>query len=420
MVLNDCRNHCAPSWNPTSETVLGRLLTTDSQPAVCEAISLARTLVAIRSALTEKSVPVFWQKVTELFNARSEVQFRELVTELRAAEILASRVSPIAFEPYVPRAEDLTGDQPRSSDYAVMLPEGPIAIEVTVIHVDAFETWRRLVRELVDAMRTRIEGAGRFLAVELLIPFVFDRAKAQVLLQRKTLAPLLREDEGKIEVDVGGPVDAVIRWSALPVVAHQDGLASLPGEAFAAVVGEEGAFGSACAFSYQPAGTPLEAEELAYTSLTRTLQRKKKQLEGRAEPAVLVVASAHHWLPLEGLLDLFERRVWPNPQFSWLTAVGVLVTPDGFTKAAGESGMRLITSINEESVIFLQALPFACCSPGKSLSTCMTESSGTSDARGMVSGWFAWFGRRSVARPRTYGVSERLFAAFQPAASIIG
>jgi hypothetical protein len=347
-VWNEARDRNAPGWRPTSETVLGRLLTTETQSAVCEAIALAWSLSVVSRALTQKSVPVFSKKIAALFSERSESQFDERLTELAVAEVLALRVSPLAFEPYVPEEG---GDPPPSADYAISLPDGAVSIDVTVVHVDAFEAWSRVVRQLVDGLRVRIDRAGKFVAVELNMPFEFDRATAQTLLHRRTLAPLLKEERGELAVDVGGHTDALLRWSPLPVLTSQEGLPSLPATAFAAVQAASGAMGSGSAYSYRPLGAPAVAERLAYTSLRRTLQRKKKQFEGKTEPAVLVLKSAHPWLRPEGLLDLLERRVWPNSQFTWLTAAAVFVPRQTFIAGAPTSQTRLISTVNERAQV---------------------------------------------------------------------
>ncbi len=341
-VLNQARDQYAPGWVPSRDTVLGTLLSTSAQPAVCEAIALAWSLRVVAAALTERSLPIFAKKVGELFAERSDVQFDERRTELEVAELLAARVSPIAFEPYVPSE----GDPPPSADYAISLPEGSVAIDVTVVHVDAFEAWARAVRQLVDGLRTRIDSEGKFVAVELAMPLEFDRTRAQVLLERRTLSPLLKSNEGSLFVDVGAEVQAELRWSPLPVLVPGEGIQTLPQGAFAAVQAPPSSVGSGSAFNYRPVGGGSDAERLAFTSLRRTLQRKKKQFEGKPEPPVLVLKSAHHWLTPEGLLDLLERRVWPNGQYAWLTAACVLFPRRSFVEASPDNQSRLVSTLN--------------------------------------------------------------------------
>jgi hypothetical protein len=343
-VWSELRTRYAPGWRSTSETVLGRMLTTAAQPAVCEAIALAWSLNVVAGALTEKSVPIFEKKVTGLFSERSEAQFDERRTELAVAEVLAVRVSPLAFEPYVPES---AGDPPPSADYAISLPEGVVAIDVTVVHVEAFEAWEGVVRELRNGLQRKIRGAGKFVALELEMPFEFDRTAAQTLLERRTLAPILKDERGELSVDVGGHVDAELRWSPLPIFDSTERLESLPPPTFAAIRAPIGTLGSGGAFRNRPLGTAADVERLAYTSLKRTLQRKKKQFEDKSEPSLVVLKSAHRWLPPGGLIDLIERRVWPNSQFEWLTAAGVFVPRETFSAGAPTSEQRLISTVNE-------------------------------------------------------------------------
>lgn len=338
-----------PAWSKESNTVLAGLFRTDAQPAVCELIDLARTLAIVRSALTEKSVPVFDRKVHELFVEVDRTQFDERVTEFVVAALLSPGVSPIAFDPYVPAI--VGGDTPRSTDFAVRLPDGDVAIEATVLHVDQFDAWSRATKQLAEGVQARIAEAGAFVALELELPFEFDRKAAQVLLQRRTLALILGASEGELRVPVGPHGDAVVRWRPLSVLTgEQFDPSELSGGDFAAVHSPiEGGIGSGGAISYQPTGTAEAVERLVYRSLENTLQRKRRQAERVSDSYVLALRSGHYRVPPQALLDLLERRVWPNERYKWLTA-GVVLFPR-VTYNAGDPEARLVTSVNETAAV---------------------------------------------------------------------
>jgi hypothetical protein len=348
-VWQELRDRYAPGWVANEESVLGRLLTTQAQPATCEAIALAQSFFVVWGALTRKSVPVFASKVRDVFYERSTKQFDERITEIAFAEVLARRASPIAFEPYVP--ENVTGDPPSSADYAIFLPDGAVAIDVTVLHVDHFEAWSRAVRQLADGLRLRVDREGKFVALELGMPLEFDRRTAQGLLSRQTLSAVLAQEQGELKVPVGPNGEAILRWSPLAVLTPPDDLSALPPNAFAAVRAPEGGVGSGSAFSCRPIGTPNQFEEFAYQSLRRTLQRKAKQFASVSEPALVAVKSAHHWVPPDGLLDLVNRRVWPNQQFSWLAGVCVFVPRTNFHPTDRAEGHQLFTTFNENAKV---------------------------------------------------------------------
>jgi hypothetical protein len=344
-VWENLRTRYAPDWRPESETVLARLFRTDAGPAVCQLIALAWTLNVAHMTMTKDSVLAFAAKVGALFAETEEAQFDERVAEFQAVEVLGPMVSPIGFEPYVDATA--AGDRPAAPDLGIRLPDGDAAIEVTVLHVDQIDAWDRAVRQLVDGLRDRILQLGAFVAMDLEMPFAFDRTAAQALLQRKTLAPVLSQPAGELRVPVGGGGDAVLRWRPLAVLSGDSfDPAQVPEDQFAAIhQPTPGAVGSGYAVSYRPTGDAGAMEELVLKSLTNTLQRKRTQSRNIAEQLVLVVKSGHHRVPPEIVMHLFETRIWPNSRYSWITGLGVLVSP--MTHNAGDSAPRIVTSLND-------------------------------------------------------------------------
>jgi hypothetical protein len=165
------------------------------------------------------------------------------------------------------------------------------------------------------------------------------------------LAPIFRSEEGELRVPAGQRGDAVVRWRPLPVLTGTvfDPI-ELSDADFAALRSEgDGAFGSGWAMRSQPTGDPETVERLVFRSLKNTLQRKRLQARLVSDPYVLVVRSGHDRVPPEALLDLLERRVWPNARYRWITAGAVLFPR--LTYNAGDPEARLVTSVNENATL---------------------------------------------------------------------
>lgn len=134
----------------------------------------ADMLWAISNSLTEKSVPVFADKVRELVLCRSEDDYLFCLSELEVAALLASRVSPIAFEPAVP-LRTRSGAKPPSSDYSVNLPSGELFIEATTIDLrntptDDEAVLKRVKRKLSDKRRQALRDRVYVVAMKVLGP----------------------------------------------------------------------------------------------------------------------------------------------------------------------------------------------------------------------------------------------------------
>src|SRR4051794_40785938 len=81
-IWRDCIDWFCPSALEPPVGQLGGLLTANTAPATATLIALAQSVVALRRELTEKSVPVFEQKMRELFRVTKPTQFDELSAEL--------------------------------------------------------------------------------------------------------------------------------------------------------------------------------------------------------------------------------------------------------------------------------------------------------------------------------------------------
>jgi len=157
LVWTHLEQRCAPGWFAKPRGLLSGLFEANTAHATCVLIEIAAALDAVRLNLTSKSVPVFEAKVASLVTVKDEKTFDELLTEILVAATLTPAVSPIAFEPYVPM--NARGQRPPSSDYAIFLPDGPVAIEVSVLYIGQLERWQRRVRGIrhLTLARDRVE-----------------------------------------------------------------------------------------------------------------------------------------------------------------------------------------------------------------------------------------------------------------------
>src|SRR5215467_3295407 len=320
LVWTELERRYAPGWFANPRGLLVGLFEANSLHAACVLIEIAMALTVVHRNLTAKSVPVFKMKVASLLTAKDEKTFDELLTEMLVAATLVQSVSPIAFEPYVPA--NACGRQPASSDYAIWLPDGPVAIEVTVLYVGQLEKWERRVRNIRDILRDKILATtGIYRDVELELPLDFVPTLGAKLVERGVTNQIMRNEHGELQLAVGQQV-ARLRWRPMPIYEGSTFNPScVPAETNALVVAAGGAAATknGFGFTYRPIGDPQQFEKLMFASLRNTLERKRDQFRGKNERYVLVLKLGHHRMPAEGLHDLFRARIWPNKAYGWIT-----------------------------------------------------------------------------------------------------
>lgn len=146
---------------------------------------LGDILWAISNSLTQKSSPVFADKVRSLLRSRTDNEYSLCLAELEVAAILASRASPIAFEPVVPLGASPAA-KPRSSDYSVTLPSGEIIIEATTIDlqetpINAEVVFERMKRKLQEKRQQAFRDRVYLLVLKVLGPAgMFDLVREEV------------------------------------------------------------------------------------------------------------------------------------------------------------------------------------------------------------------------------------------------
>jgi hypothetical protein len=315
-----------PGWLDAHQGVVGRLFQTEAQPAATELIELAWILRELAAKLTAKSEPTFAAKVRQLLSERDERKYEELKAELRVGAFLVGLVQPLAFEPYV-----AAGVRPHgataSPDYAIRLPDGDVAVEVSVLYVGALDDRERLVGTVRDVLTARIGKEGAHKIVELRVPVDVPQVAAGEFTGKDLVRRIIQEDSGKVHVPLRG-ASAEVSWRPMNRVYH--GQPEWPeGETMAVVTdAPDGAMSvaSSVGFAVHPI-MPSEERfiDLVYRSLRATLRRKQAQFPFKTEAYLLVLQMGHHRIPNELVDDLIVRRVWPNSKFAWITAIGQYV-----------------------------------------------------------------------------------------------
>jgi hypothetical protein len=297
-----------------------------------------------------------------LFTLKDDKPFDELLTEILVAANFAPVASPIAFEPYAParnpegrinrflrKITRINERPPPSCDYAIFLPDGPVAIEVTVLYIEQFERWQGNVTAIRDLLLKKIGAMeGIYRDVDLELPIEFDPKLANKLCERRITNDLIRTDRGEAEVSVGQEI-ARLRWRPMPVYQRSAfDPCHVPGEVNTWIITAPGAAAkNGFGFRSRPIGNPQQVTEMMFRSLRNTLARKREQFRGKTDRYILVFKLGHTRMPSQLFHDLFRSRIWPNSAYDWITCIGEFRPRREYTK--GSSGASLEFQINPKS-----------------------------------------------------------------------
>jgi hypothetical protein len=296
---------------------LKTLLDATNAPAAVELVVLARNLAMLSQHLTAKSVPVFEQKLRELFRIPTAAQFEELAGELTIGAAITAASTPIALEPYVPTGAP-SHARLRSPDYAIRTPDGDIAIEATTLRVEAFERWDRLTRAVAHRVGNQVDKRKKFISFELAMPLSVRSISAGNLLTRVQVNGILATEIGSLTIPLAHR-QATLRWSPMPVLGPSD---PIPAEATTmAMASEIGALASGNGWSFAMDASLEEIRETILASLRQTVDAKLAQHPG-VEQLLIVWRMGHHRLLVEAVSQLVVERLWPNPKYKRVTGIG--------------------------------------------------------------------------------------------------
>lgn len=315
------------AWLRNPVGPLGLLWSSNGQAPATYLIHVAQTLYQLDRSLTTKSVPIFRRKVQELLRPpRRPRAFEELLSELEVGALLSHRASPISFEPLVPpiaSAPDFASST-KSPDFGIRLPDGDVCFEVTNVHIGYLDEWDALMARVASELSGRVLRQGIRRRALLRLPLSGVEADVQTLLSAETLQRFDQEDSGQVAVKLRDG-EASIEWGSVPhFQLGPDDEPDFTGAEFpvsAATVGGEPI--PVASIEYLP-DFGIDIDELILRSIRNSLRAKRKQMV-EPMPYVLVARLGHHRLNLEGIGDLIQTRILPNPDYAWITAVALFV-----------------------------------------------------------------------------------------------
>lgn len=340
----------APGWDVAPIGVMAKLWSQDARPAVERLIEIARMLFDFSRGITSESEPAFRHKVRQLLNCKDEAQFDELLAELRIGAILAIRAGPVACEPLARPLNYKSGEQARSPDFAIRLPESDILIEVTTMRIGALDYWERALAIIRERIREAVVCTGMAKEVEIHAPL---GVRANELTRRvlcHLVAEMQRTRDGEVDIKLG-PASAKVVWremAFLELPPGATGLGPLPQnsfpskEHFSAVIGSGVSIQSASASKIVLVLGP-NVEELFLKSIRNTIDGKRAQFTIQT-PSLLILQPGAWRIPPDYVRHLIDKRIWPNPQYAWLTGIGILQPRRTF--GVTEPATRLTVSWN--------------------------------------------------------------------------
>lgn len=145
-------------WLDNPRGPLGALWCREDTSAICHLISVANLLYFLRERITQSSLEILQEKIKTLLNLKSNKQFDETLTELQIAHELSCHVSPLEFEPCVPKNIKIANNnKPKSPDFSIKLPDGNVHLDATVFHIDILDQWNASIgyirKKVMDATK---------------------------------------------------------------------------------------------------------------------------------------------------------------------------------------------------------------------------------------------------------------------------
>lgn len=335
-----------PEWPYDPQGPLAVQWASQGQYPTTYLIHVAYALSVVSKNLTQKSVPVFYDKIKSLFYPAGGQAFEETLIELEVAALLVHHISPISFEPFVPEELWNAPQKPKSPDFGLLLPDSELTIEVTRWHWQAMQTWDNRAGEARRRISDAVVSGGLRRSVQIELPMPGSAQDLEKVVDRAVLRAICTTPSGCIDVPtVGGT--ASIRWTEMPHFADMDSVDvdSIPSDVAGWTVG--GPASPAISSSLRPVLTE-QAEDSVVTSLRKALDRKHAQSHPEV-PHVLVMALGHHRLHWDWLLPLIETRIWANPRYSWISTLGAFVPARNWE--VGASSPKLSLNWNPNAAI---------------------------------------------------------------------
>jgi len=194
-----------PSWLAHPRGPLGALWLREDTYAICHLISIASLLSFLSQRITQPSLEILQAKITELLNSKSERQFDETLTELQVANRLSEYVSPLEFEPLVPKGETKSKDKkPRSPDLGIRLPNGDVHLDATVFHLDALDQWDKSIQHVQNMIGNAVTKKGLLRSIELRFPLACKPSALDPKSLRNLVNQIVAKETGVVVFPAAG------------------------------------------------------------------------------------------------------------------------------------------------------------------------------------------------------------------------
>lgn len=271
------------------------------------------------------------QRLRTVLRPPNDHAYEEALIELEAGGVIASRISPVLLEPLVPESwRPSDGEQPQSPDYGVRVPEGPITVEVTVWHWEAYAAWHRMNEAIHKTLSARMLKRGISRNVRIELPIGSPQEVVKDLWSHEFCDQLCDNEFGEIVTDYGvAPRPIRATWRPMlhfpdPERVDWEAVAANGGPPFTAGPHIGQLFG----YSVNPC-IGDDDRNTALESLRRSIDRKKRQRASGTTHFIAIASTfpriavgpnefANTW---EVFGPLIEDRLWPNPRYNWLSGV---------------------------------------------------------------------------------------------------
>lgn len=222
---------------------------------------------------------------------------------------------------------------PRSPDFGIRLPDGDVAIEVTVFHFNILDQWDLSLNDITIFIKRFLNKNKLSYSVSLEVPLLHDKNEIMKILEQNIFRSMLKSNTGSTSYDK----KFFINWKPLPFYKHLP--KELPSGVNAAVIGDGMLQGSSMEWRLSEEGL-TEINELVLKSFRNTLNLKRKQFPYESY-YLLVIRLGHHRLNWDGINQLINTRIWPNKDYSWLTGLVSFTPRDNFEKNAPNRTLSL-------------------------------------------------------------------------------
>ncbi len=220
-----------PLWRKKPVGILSTKWKGSGPSSTCDLINMAADFQRLQDRCEESSRLVLVEKFKELVRASDRRQFDALDTELQIAAQLSDRVTPIIFEPLVPLADLKASKKPKSPDYSIVLPDGQVAIEVTVINVGPLSQWDKQATQIASQLVSRVTKGGVNRFVRGSYPLYYFRTPPSAGQIADLAQRIIKQESGEHRIVTGDQILS-FRWEEYPiyVVSGDDDVLWVPGE----------------------------------------------------------------------------------------------------------------------------------------------------------------------------------------------